>query len=176
MLAALQGWWVRFRPVCKSARDLAPIVARSGFHALLLAVPLCALLVIGLNAVLSAPDPATGQRGGAWLAPAVVAGAASIYVALLFACTYLHAVRGESVAAFLRRQIQTLGRRIAATGQRAGASTFLDGILTRTVAVALIVLGALLCALLLWLGIAALSAIPWWVLLVIAFAVFVFVK
>jgi hypothetical protein len=176
MLAALQGWLVKLKAASMGTYDLGPLVVRSCFYALLWTIPILALLVIALNAVLPAPDPATGERAGAWLAPAVFGTAGSIYIALLLWHLYVHRIRKESVPAFLRHQVQNVGRRIAAARERAGVSTLLDALLARTVAVVLMVLGALLCIALVWLSTAALSATPWWALLTMVLLVIVLMK
>lgn len=156
-------------------RDLLAVVFRAAVHAVLGSIPILAVLVIALNAVLPEPDPATGERAGSWLAPTVFTTAAAIYLALLFGLLYVNLARQESLRAFVGRRAATAANRIGAAAGRARSllGPFLDALIGRAVAVGLVMVVAFLAIALLWIGATALRIAPWWTVAVVAASVVV---
>jgi hypothetical protein len=156
-------------------RDSLAVVFRAAVHAFLGSIPILAVLVIALDAVLPKPDPASGERAGSWLAPTVCATAAAIYLALLFGLLYVNLARQESLRTFIGRRAATAANRIAAAAASARGflGPLLDALIGRAVAVGLVIVAAFLAIALLWIGATALRIAPWWTVAIVAASVVV---
>ena len=172
MQRLLKEWLTRTKDAGERVVQLFPLLRRSGLYALLCGIPILALMALLLNAILPAPDPATGLRA-AWLGPAVLAAGIATLLGLMGAYLYLHLVRRESVPVLARRQVRKVIRPIAVAIDRTDIAGFLDPLRARAVAIAFVALFLLLGVALAWVGIAVVRAVPWWAALIMIAVVLV---